>query len=140
MNRTARRIEPVRWLQCLHTALIGLVVLVISGCGEAGVGKPMAAEELLERMRDGTAPLILDVRSTGEFDTIHIASALNIPHFNLKDRLGELPDPGSEVVLVDQKGGRARQARTILADAGFTNVRLLDGHMFQWVMNKHPIE
>lgn len=101
---------------------------------------PISAQELLERLDDGTAPLILDVRSTGEYSTIHIAGSLNIPHYTLEDRLGELPEPDSEIVLVDQKGGRARAARQTLTDAGYTNIRLLEGHMFQWVMNKYPTE
>lgn len=140
MNYKVQTIASLRWLQSLRAALAGMVVLVIFGCGEAGDSKPMAAEELLDRIREGTAPMILDVRSTGEFAALHIAGAINIPHFKLKDRLEELPGTGVEVVLVDQKGGRARQARTLLLDEGFTNVRMLDGHMFQWVMSKYPIE
>lgn len=101
---------------------------------------PISARELLERLDDGTAPLILDVRSTGEFSTIRIAGSLNIPHYTLEDRLGELPEPDSEIVLVDQKGGRARAARQTLSGAGYTNIRFLEGHMFQWVMNKYPTE
>lgn len=140
MNRTVRK---AGWFSGKrpHPLLFALLlVLIVSGCGDEGASAPISAEALLGRLDDGTAPVILDVRSTGEYSTIHIAGSLNIPHYTLEDRLGELPGPDSEIVLVDQKGGRARAARQTLSDAGFTNIRILDGHMFQWVMNQYPTE
>lgn len=37
-------------------------------------------------------------------------------------------------------GGRARKARQVLAELGVTKIWILDGHMFQWVMNEYPVE
>lgn len=127
-----------RWMRG-RPVFIGLAVLLISGCGDEGGGKPISVEELLDRLNAGSVPLVLDVRSAGEFETIHIAGARNIPLYLLEERLAELPGPDEEVVLVDQKGGRSRAARRILRDAGFTNVRILEGHMFQWVLSRHPV-
>lgn len=138
MNRSSGIHVLLRRWVWVRPVFIGLAVLLISGCGEEGGGKPISAEELLDRLNAGNVPLVLDVRSAGEFETIHIAGAQNIPLYLLEERFAELPGPDEEVVLVDQKGGRSRAARRILLDAGFTNVRILEGHMFQWVMNKYP--
>ncbi|MFC1680562.1 rhodanese-like domain-containing protein [Pseudomonadota bacterium] len=127
-----------RWMR-VRPVFVALAVLLIFACGEEGGGKPISAEELLDRLNAGNVSLVLDVRSAGEFETIHIAGARNIPLYLLEERLAELPGPDEEVVLVDQKGGRSRAARRILLDAGFTNVRILEGHMFQWVLSRHPV-
>lgn len=53
--------------------------------------EPVAAAELLERVRDGLATVI-DVRPPEEFAQGHIPGALNIPLDQLERRLGEIPD------------------------------------------------
>jgi rhodanese-related sulfurtransferase/DNA-binding transcriptional ArsR family regulator len=53
--------------------------------------EPVAAEELVERMRDGLATVI-DVRPPEEFAQGHIPGALNIPLDHLERRLGEIPN------------------------------------------------
>jgi rhodanese-related sulfurtransferase len=60
--------------------------------------------------------------STGEYQTLHISGAVDSPHYTLKGRLSELSEPDDEIVLVDQKGGRTRKARQVLAESGFTKI------------------
>lgn len=36
-------------------------------------------------------------------------------------------------------GGRTRKARQGLTELGFTKIWILDGQMFQWVMNQYPV-
>ena len=61
-----------RWMR-VRPVFVGLAVLLIFACGEEGGGKPISAEELLDRLNAGNVSLVLDVRSAGEFETIHIA-------------------------------------------------------------------
>jgi rhodanese-related sulfurtransferase len=58
--------------------------------------EPVAASDLLERVRDGLATVI-DVRPSEEFAQGHIPGALNIPLDQLEKRLGEIPN-GQEAV------------------------------------------
>jgi rhodanese-related sulfurtransferase/biotin operon repressor len=53
--------------------------------------EPVAAGELLERVRDGLA-IVIDVRPPEEFAQGHIPGALNIPLDQLERRLGEIPN------------------------------------------------
>ena len=119
--------------------VIAALALTVASCGEDDAG-PMPAEELLERIGGGSPPFILDVRSPGEYSTLRIPGAVNIPHYELKSRLGELTDSDRELIVYGQTGARAKQAKQSLDDAGFTQVRLLDGHMYDWVMSKYPVE
>lgn len=53
--------------------------------------EPVAAAELLTRVRDGLATVV-DVRPPEEFAQGHIPGAINIPLDQLERRLGEIPD------------------------------------------------
>jgi rhodanese-related sulfurtransferase len=85
--------------------------------------------------------LILDVRTPEEFAAGHVPGARNVPYDALAGRLGELAiAPGSEIVVHCQSGVRAAKAERVLADAGYTNVRDLDGHWKAWSEAGLPTE
>jgi rhodanese-related sulfurtransferase/DNA-binding transcriptional ArsR family regulator len=58
--------------------------------------EPVPREELLRRVREGTA-IVLDVRPEEEYRAGHIPGAVSVPLDDLATRLGELPR-GKEVV------------------------------------------
>jgi rhodanese-related sulfurtransferase len=88
----------------------------------------------LERLR-GEGPLIriLDVRSGGEFETVHIPGSYNVPLETLAEHKGEFADIEHAVVLVCQSGGRAGQAHMHLSEAGKQSLHILDGGMNAWI-------
>ena len=55
-----------------------------------------------------------------------------------EDEIGD--DKTSEVVVYCQVGERAALAEDILAGAGYTNVRDLEGHMKAWRRARYPIQ
>ncbi len=124
-------------------ALLAALTLALASCGESrpsGQPQPMEPTELAERIREGSAPFILDVRSRREYAAGHIPGAFNIPHRELSQRLDELNgDKSAEVVVYCQTGPRAVSAEQVLAGAGYTNVRDLEGHMRAWRRAGHPI-
>ena len=83
---------------------------------------------------------LLDVRTPGEYESMHIRGAYNVP----LDLLGEhgreigaaVADP---VVLVCQSGQRARKAEEALRAAGMPNLHVLDGGVAGWVAAGHPV-
>lgn len=108
----------------------------VSAGGTPGV----AADDLHERIEGGRAPVVLDVRSRGEFAAGHIPGAVNIPHDEIGSRLGDLgPDRGREIVVCCAMGGRAAHAAGLLRGAGFTGVKLLRGHMQEWCASGRQI-
>jgi phage shock protein E len=118
---------------------LGLAVFIVLVRGAAACSQGSEAESsisaagLAERIEAGTAPLILDVRTPEEYSAGHIPGSLNIPHDQLSGRLAELGVPASaEIVVHCQSGRRAGIAEGVLADAGYTRVRDLDGHMAGW--------
>lgn len=65
--------------------------------------------------------LLLDVRSSGEFDLGHAPETLNIPLHELKDRLGEIPR-GVPVVVCCASGTRSGMAAYLLKRQGIGEV------------------
>ena len=111
-------------------ALITGIALFLPACGPAPEGgSSITGAELAQRIREGTAPLILDVRSAEEFQGGHVPGAVNIPHDQLSERLAELEISDSEEIVVHcQSSRRAAFAENLLAESGYTRVRDLDGH------------
>ena len=92
-------------------------------------------------MRTRAGPLILDVRSRREYAAGHVPTALNIPYKELAGRLDQLGfEKSDEVVVYCQNGKRALLAEKVLAQAGYTNVKSLQGQMRAWHGGGYPIE
>ncbi len=75
---------------------------------------------------------ILDVRTGGEFETVHIPGSYNVPLDTLSEHVQDLADVEHTVVLVCQSGNRASSAHTKLADAGKETLHILDGGIAAW--------
>jgi rhodanese-related sulfurtransferase len=129
-----------RSFSCFIGVLLTSVALLgASGCGEAGA--TITPDQLLARMESGSPPLLLDVRSAGEYGSGHVPGAINIPHAQLPARLPELAGAkGREVVVYCERGGRASTAEQTLRDAGFTQVIHLEGDMSGWRRNDLPTQ
>ncbi|MFV5996786.1 rhodanese-like domain-containing protein [Streptomyces sp. NPDC056231] len=95
----------------------------------------------LQRLiREGRGPRLLDVRTPGEFRSVHIPGAYNVPMATLREHRAELRTHLDEdVVLVCRSGTRAAQAEAALAEAGLPNLRVLDGGMIAWETAGGPV-
>lgn len=85
-------------------------------------------------------PRLLDVRTPGEFETVHIAGAYNVPLDLLREHREEIiKHLDQDVVLVCQAGQRAAQAEETLRKAGLANVHVLDGGIAAWIGKGLPV-
>lgn len=76
---------------------------------------------------------ILDVRTGGEFDSVHVPGSYNVPLDTLSEHARDLADLEHPVVLVCKSGGRADQAHAKLTGAGKQRLHLLDGGLDAWI-------
>lgn len=94
------------------------------------------AAELSGLLGSPTPPRVIDVRTPGEFEAVHIAGAYNVPLDLLREHRDEIRTHLDEhVVLVCHSGQRAAQAEGALRAAGLANVHILDGGMSAWEAN-----
>lgn len=98
---------------------------------------PAELHDLLQRQ---PAIRLLDVRTPGEYETVHIAGAYNVPLDLLGEHGREIGAMVAEpVVLVCQSGQRARKAEDALRGSGMPNVHVLDGGVAGWVAARLPV-
>src|SRR5688500_19038385 len=82
---------------------------------------------------------VLDVRTPGEFESVHIRGAYNVPLDTLSEHSAEISGVSAPVILVCQSGGRARRAEAALKAAGMANLHVLEGGMGAWVAAGLPV-
>ena len=86
--------------------------------------------------------VVIDVRTPGEFEAIHLPSAKNRPLDQLdghRDEIRALLDEGREVVLVCRSGARAHQAQEQLAAVGLPELPILEGGVLAWEAADGPV-
>ncbi|HZQ84106.1 MAG TPA: FAD-dependent oxidoreductase [Acidimicrobiales bacterium] len=93
-----------------------------------GASAAVQWDELDELVANGA--VVVDVRSSAEYDAGHIPGARNIPLDELARRLDEVP-AGRRVVVCCQAGQRAHTAAAFLAGHG-RDVANLDGGWLTW--------
>ena len=71
-------------------------------------------------IKDGA--LLVDVRSTQEYNEGHLEGAINIPVYDLENKIYMLPNKNEEIVVYCASGHRSRQAKEILENYGYGNV------------------
>lgn len=103
--------------------------------------KTTPAKELIDAQARGTAPDIIDVRSPGEFETMHARDARSFPLTTLDaaslaaEHSGR-PEP---LYVICQTGGRAKKACERLASAGLGSIVLVEGGMVAWERAGGPV-
>ena len=89
--------------------------------------------ELRRLLEDTTPARIIDVRTPAEFEATHIPASYNVPLDMLREHRNELTQHlDTDVVLVCRSGMRAEQAERAFAEAGLSNLHVLDGGIMRW--------
>jgi hydroxyacylglutathione hydrolase len=88
--------------------------------------------DLKSALRDGDAPAVLDVRTSGEWDAEHIDGALHVPLPSLPQRVSELPK-GRRLAIICGSGYRSSIAASLLQSCGFRHVQNVMGGMGAYV-------
>jgi rhodanese-related sulfurtransferase len=88
--------------------------------------------QLRQLMQQDPLVRVLDVRTGGEFDGVHIPGSFNVPLDTLGEHARDLADVEHPVVLICKSGARASQAHAKLTTAGKQRLHLLDGGMDAW--------
>ena len=102
--------------------------------------RQIKAQELNEELQNGNAPVLVDVRSPGEYERDgHIAGSRLLPLNVFMQRINELPED-RPIVCVCRSGNRSQAAAEQLVAQGFEDVSNLSGGMFGWRRAGLPVE
>lgn len=125
--------------RCRHRIITALGMLLLFSAGGCSAG--ITRDELLRQMTVEKPPLVVDVRSQGEYDRGHLPAAVHIPFTTIGSGLKEIGFAKRDVVvLYCEHGPRASIAGFSLFLAGYDKVYTLEGHMKAWRKNEFPIE
>ena len=120
----------------LNVAAVSMACMVISGCTAT-----MVPADLLKKIQEKNSPVIIDVRSRGEYEHGHLPGAVHIPFYSVGSGLGELKlEKNRQIVLYCEHGPRAGLAGLSLYLHGYDQLFSLDGHMQGWRANGLPVE
>jgi adenylyltransferase/sulfurtransferase len=97
----------------------------------------MTTTELKDRLDDGAAIRLVDVRNPEEYDICFIEGSVLIPLGELADRIGEL-NPDDEIVVHCKMGARSARAVAYMMENGFNNVTNLEGGILAWAQEVEP--
>jgi rhodanese-related sulfurtransferase len=125
-----------QWM--LVAALLTLIALLV-GLEMRGAAKSVSPRQLSELVNRQQG-VVLDVRDKNDFRTGHIVDAINIPHTQIKDRIGELnAHKGKPVIVVCKLGQNAGLVARSLQQAGFAPVYKLGGGITEWQAEQLPL-
>jgi rhodanese-related sulfurtransferase len=120
----------------LNIVAIFAVSIVISGCSTT-----IIQGDLLKKIQEKNAPVIVDVRSRDEYERDHLPGAVHIPFYSISSGLKDLNHTKHEqIVLYCEHGPRAGLAGLSLYVQGYEQVYSLEGHMQGWRANGLSIE
>lgn len=102
--------------------------------------RPVSPDALLARQAARDPQLVvLDVRTPQEYAAGHVPGAINVPHDQVEQRLGELARlRDQDVVVYCKSGRRAGLALGVLEKAGFERLGHLEGDMDAWSAAGRP--
>lgn len=102
-----------------------------------GLSEKISPEELSERLKQSTPPLLIDVRPPVERQVSEIAGAIPIPLEQLNKHLDEL-EKHQEIVVFCRSGKRSARAVQLLRNVGFDHVQNLTGGINAWAERIQP--
>lgn len=106
----------------------------------ASIPPVIGPSELEQLLRNHPDIRLLDVRTPGEFESVHISGSYNVPLDTLGEHGREISGNVREpVVLVCRSGQRARKAEEALRAAGMPNLHVLDGGVNGWLAEGQPV-
>ncbi len=91
----------------------------------------MSVHELANRIKQPNAPLVLDVRTDGEWSSGHVEGAKHVQLGLLPDQLNEVPKERPLAVICGS-GYRSSVAASLLKRGGYDNVTNVMGGMGAW--------
>lgn len=107
--------------------------VLLMACSSAENANSISQSELLTRINNNAAVLILDVRSPEEYRSGHVPGAINIPFGDHERKLALIsPAKNDEIIVYCESGYRAAKVETYLIDQGYSEVRHLEGDMKGW--------
>ncbi len=120
---------------------LSLIAFFLQACSTSSETHIKQTELLSLLQAEQARPIIIDVRSSMEYNAGHIPQAQHIPFWKsfTTDALDN-NEKQDDILLYCEHGPRAGIAKFAYYMAGFKNIRYVEGHMTAWRKAGLPIE
>lgn len=88
---------------------------------------------------NATQPLLIDIREKKEYEVSHLAGAIHMDPDTRKFKALKGLDKDTPIVVYCSVGYRSSKMAEKLEKAGFSNVANLEGSIFTWANEGHPV-
>jgi rhodanese-related sulfurtransferase len=97
------------------------------------------AMALIQKNKNNPDFIIIDVRTVDEFNSGHLADAVNIDYYSpdFKTNISKL-DRNKDYLIYCRTGIRGTASTRIMLDLGFTRVHNLSGGIVEWISAGFP--
>ena len=114
-------------IKFLSLGLLGIM-------GFSSSANDISKDELKTMLQSSSKPIVIDVRTSDEYEKGHVPSAINIPLKQIEQQINQIDlAKETKIVLYCRSGYRAGKAQKILEKQGFTNLLHLEGDYLGWV-------
>lgn len=130
-------------MSSLSLQVRGLLLLacawVFSACSASASDARVSLDEGRALLESGQV-LVFDIREPTEHATGVAAGTQLLPMSQLNGRISEIPqDPDQPVLLICNTQNRSARVVDALREAGWTNVRFIEGGMSDWARRGWPM-
>jgi NADPH-dependent 2,4-dienoyl-CoA reductase/sulfur reductase-like enzyme/rhodanese-related sulfurtransferase len=105
----------------------------------SGIYQAISADELKQRIDRKEPFFLLDVRTSEEYKEGHIPGAMNVPLDEIRERISEIPDRSSAIIVYCGQSLRSYNASRILQELGVKQAVNLEGGIRMWRWEKDKI-
>ena len=130
-------------MQRRHLILTTLAVsaaLALGACSPAAPPEHQVSLDEARQLLEQGQVLMFDIREPDEHATGVAQGMRLLPVSQLDKRVGEIPkDPSQPVLIICNTQNRSSKVVAALREAGWTNVRFVNGGMSEWAKRGWPM-
>lgn len=119
----------IKTIYCIFIIIliIGGIILIVNRSNKDIANevtiKYVSMDEIVQIMNENSNYIILDVRTTKEYNEGHIPNAICIPNETIsEDIINKLPNKDQLILIYCRSGNRSKQAAKKLKELGYTNL------------------
>ena len=116
-----------------------VVVLILFFISNSKKGGTKISCQSLISLSNQDQALIVDLRSSEDFNSGHITASINIPVNDVSRRSNEIINSTKSVVLVCETGSSSTNAGETLKKEGLKDIFILRGGINEWKMSNLPL-
>ncbi|MCG8569925.1 MAG: rhodanese-like domain-containing protein [Spirochaetes bacterium] len=129
-------------MKSMNSFMFGLLLIFINSCGFA-MEENISAEEayqLIQDNKNNSDFVILDVRTSGEYNDGYIKDAENIDYYgnDFEDNLKDL-DKDKTYLIYCRSGNRSSKTLKIMKNLGFDDLSNMLGGIGAWQRAGYPL-